>query len=229
MRQIVLISLILLTFKSFSQSFSPILKQKDWEKWQDRVPVGAEFSVGVMDVNTTSKINPTNFYVKIPQSHSKFLCVSVNSIDGKYKAVLEYDISSVNKAGVFQFNIPTRYQEKLIKYREQEVAIIVRTEANCSSSTGDHFIASWHDLNLLEKVVVYINSESPVILKLSKGKEVEDIKCKKIYDTDAISFNCECEIPIDKIKKYDTINLMKVMRTNTGPKPKKHGEISIKI
>ena len=50
-----------------------------------------------------------------------------------------------------------------------------------------------------------------------------------MHDVNAISFNCECEIPIEKLAKYESIHLMKVVRIAGEPKPKSHGEIKIKI
>ncbi len=229
MRFVLLLTLLFYNLIAFSQAIKPITKNKNWETWRDRVPVGAEFNVGIMDINSEARINPKNFYVKIPLKHDKVLCVEFNSKDGKYTGKLEYDISNLKLADVYQFEIPTTYGEKLKQYKENEVAIIVKA-SSCSSNMADYFIASWHKINSTDKAYVYLNSESTVILNLvDKNFKQDKIECKKIHDVNAISYNCECEIPFEKLAKCESIHLMKVVRIAGEPKPKSHGEIKIKI
>lgn len=229
MRFVLILTFVFYKMIAFSQAIKPITKNKNWESWRDRVPVGAEFNVGIMDLKSEAKINPSSFYVKIPFKHDKVICVEFNSKDGKYTGKLEYDISNLKLADIYQFEIPTNYGEKLKQYKENEVAIIVKA-SSCSSNMADFFIASWHKINSTYKTFIYINSETPVILKLVKNNlKTGEIECKKMHDVTAISYNCECEIPIEKLAKCESIHLMKVVRIAGEPKPKSHGEIKIKI
>lgn len=229
MRIVLLMTFLFYNLIVFSQAIKPITKNKNWETWRDRVPVGAEFNVGIMALNSEVRINPNNFYVKIPHKHDNVLCVEFNSKDGKYTGKLEYDISNLKLADVYQFEIPTTYGEKLKQYKENEVAIIVKA-SSCSLNMVDYFIASWHKINSTEKAFVYLNSETPVILKLVDiNSKSEKIECKKMHDVNAISYNCVCEIPIEKLTKCESIHLMKVVRIAGEPKSKSNGEIKIKI
>lgn len=231
MRIVLLMFLLFFSSAVVSQALKPITKNKNWEYWRDRVPVGAEFNVGIMDLNASAKINPVYFYVKVPSKHDKNLCVELNSKDGKYNGKLVYDISALLKHDVYQFEIPTVYSEKLKNYYENEVAIIVKSTSSCSSNIAEYFVASWHKINSFEMAYVYINSETPVMLKIdSKSSSKPDkIECKKIHDVNAISYNCVCEIPINILYNAESVHLMKVVRVAGEPKPKSHGEIKIKI
>jgi hypothetical protein len=230
MRITFLLILLIFSLTCYTQVITPILKDKNWEQWDDRVLIGAEFNVGIMSVDAGVKVNPKSFFTKISKLGDKYLCASITSKDGKYKASLEYDISKISKVGVYEFELPTKHKEKLKNYKESEVAIIVTPSLNCKSSGGKYYISSWRNIGKIDVTKVYINSETPVELIVIDNNDKRDvISCKKILESSAVSFNCECEIDAEKLKNSKKIFLMKVVRSNGKPEPKKHGEISIKI
>jgi hypothetical protein len=229
MRIIFVLYIAFTSYFSYSQPVRPIIKNKNWEQWLDRVPVGAEFNVGIMALNP-SNINAKGFFVNVPKIHDKMLCVSINSKDGRYKANLEYDITNLNVEGIYEFELPTIYKQKLAGYKENEVAIIVKSSLSCNMSIGDFYIACWKDFDNNEYSTIYLNSESTIVLAMiDKNNKREDIKCKKIIDTSYVSYNCECEVATSKLKNNKLIHLMKVVRSGGGSELKKHGEIKIKI
>jgi hypothetical protein len=223
---------ILIIFYSFSapaksQAIKPINLVKGWEKWQEKVPVGAEFFVGISNDINDIQLNPSKIYVSIPKVHDDKLCVSLNSIDGKYKAKLEYNISKLPK-GEYEFEIPTEYNEKISTYKTQHVAIIAKSSSKCDLEEGKYHISKWQQNSKKDSFNLYFGGETPVSLTLiDSNNKMTKIRGKKIDGNKSISYKWRCEVPQEFLSKSSKIIVNRIFRSGGDTMERPESEIEI--
>jgi hypothetical protein len=218
---------ISITLNIDAQRILPIKPKPGWEKWQDRVPVGADFLVGIHSNQKDESIDPSRLFVTLPKNHGPILCVSISSIDGKYKAKLEYDIKNTG-SGEFEFEIPTEHKDKLSKYKTQNVAIISKSGQSCTSTNGIYHVASWNK-SLEDKRYMYFGGETPVSISLfdAKGK-ITKVKAEKIEGVPAISYKWKCEVSQELLAKTTKIIVNRIFRSGGEAMERPENEIEVK-
>lgn len=179
------------------QNNLPIDLNSNWEVWYDNVPVSGEIRVGIMTKSNDKSINPTSFYVLIPEHSEKFLSCEISSRDGRYEASLVYDISKL-AAGSHRFTLPTKHVSELKAYNFSDITILTSISDNLENKTKIYSSASWEPIsNYPENIYVYLNSErTTTLLAVNKVKNTrEEFKCVKIENPSSIAFNKICKFP----------------------------------
>jgi len=185
----------------------PIDLNSNWEVWYDKVPVSGEIRVGIMSDQNNESINPTTFFIMIPQHNEKFLSCEISSIDGRYEASVTYDISNL-KAGVHQFNLPTKHVSDLKSYNYSDITILTSIIDNLEDKAKFYTSASWKPITSFpENIYVYLNSERTTTLVVeNKSKNIQsEFKCIKIENPSLIAYNKVCKIPSKSILQNSEI------------------------
>jgi len=183
------------------QNNLPIDLNSNWEVWYDKVPVSGEIRVGIMADQNDEAINPTTFYIMIPEHKEKFLSCEISSIDGRYEASVNYNISKL-KAGIHQFNLPTKHVSDLKSYSYSDITILTSIIDNLEDKAKYYTSASWKPITSYpENIYVYLNSERTTTLAVEdKTKNVKsEFKCIKIENSSSIAYNKVCKIPSKSI------------------------------
>ncbi len=179
------------------QNNLPLDLNSNWEVWYDNVPVSGEIRVGVMVDQNEASINPTTFYVMIPELSEKFLSCEISSRDGRYEACVAYDISKL-KSGSHQFTLPTKHVNDLKTYNFSDITILTSLSDNLENKGKFYTGASWEPISIFpENIYVYLNSaRSTTLVAVNKSKnEREEFKCIKIEKPSSIAYNKVCKFP----------------------------------
>lgn len=203
--------LLCLSLEIFGQ-IKPVNLSNDWEVWYGKVPVSGEIRVGILSSFDSTNIVDKSFYVHIPQEHGEFLCVQINSIDGRYKGELQYNIKELD-SGVFEFYWPSSHLGDLKKFSHQELSILCTTDNNCDSDTNDYLVSSWKNTPV-DTVYVLLNSDKKTYISIfDKEKETETkISCDKMDKLSMVTFNCVCKIPEKDITNNSQITIKQRIR-----------------
>ena len=184
-----------------SQNNLPIDLNSNWEVWYDKVPVSGEIRVGIMVDQINESINPTTFYIMIPEHTEKFLSCEISSIDGRYEASVAYDISKL-AAGVHQFNLPTKHANDLKSYSYSDIALLTSITDNLEDKAKYYTSASWKPIiTYPENIYVYLNSErtTTIVVEDKTKDNLSEFKCIKIENPSSIAYNKVCKIPSKSI------------------------------
>ncbi len=187
----------------------PLLKAMPptWEVYHGgpngRIPVSGEVRVGIMASESNNKVSPRSFFVKIPgqEAKSSILCVEISSRDGVYEARLPYDITKF-EAGVYEFELPTRYYSELRNYSAREITILARVGRGCESNPEYYVPSDWQSPAFgSENLYIYLNSDVSTEVNFlnpdTKSKEV--VKCTRINESATAAYNCRCVVPKSKL------------------------------
>lgn len=148
------------------------------------------------------------------------LQIRVLSIDGKYSAEFAIEFLS-NDSSWVQIKIPTRYKDKVAKYKPEDISIYAYKEEISKRRKKTHMIfpTSWGKPNLSQQKF-YLNSAGDfakfAYFDINNGKTV--IFCEPISSEIKTSFNYECEIPSAAVIKNNTV----IFTTTPNSKGKKY-------
>ncbi|MEO5358324.1 MAG: hypothetical protein H7844_13655 [Nitrospirae bacterium YQR-1] len=173
-------------------AFSEVTMVNFSEDYTDKVPVAGSISVGAMVNVDNSTIDSQFMTLLMPETQSPKLCMSITSIDGRYKANYEYNIKN-QKNELILLPTKTKHGSKLKKLRENQVAILATLNKTCKDIPDKVIFASWKrnvTAGNLNKYYVYLNWDNNVSIVSSDGK-TELANCKKITDN-SIAYNYEC-------------------------------------
>lgn len=194
----ILISLLLLFITASHGQISPkvsTINNNNWEVWQERVPVSGGVRVGLMLNSSQSEIKPHRFFVMIPETGIKNLCVELSSKDGRYSAKVDYDLTGVEQ-GMKEFYLPTRYAKELKKYTSDELVILASLSSSCNVNPHWYLISSWDPkFQDATSVVAYVNSVVSTSLSLQRANgENEELKFESLQ-LPTVAFNKKCVVP----------------------------------
>ena len=172
------------------------VENSNWEVYQEKIPVSGGVRVGLMLEEEEDEINPSTFFVKIPNTNIKNLCVELSSKDGRYSAKLNYDISSASE-GLQQFYLPTKFYDQLSGYTSSELVILASLADTCTEKPEAYLISGWKSPDIISTFVLYINStiESTLVVRLQNGTE-EEIPFTEV-SSPTIAFNKKSTISKD--------------------------------
>lgn len=182
--------------------FEEILREAD-----DPIPVSGDVRMGVQLDEVSSNVDPDSLTVFLPQGNWKNLCVRINSIDGRYEAMLAYTIDNIDSGEKYKLKYPTQYPGELMKYTPKELAIYAELKDACEAETQQITIASWQPDNALTKLTLLLNTGKDNIVKIKvpplQGEQSHIVRCH-IIETDktALTYNFECILSIVK-NTYD--------------------------
>ena len=184
-----------------------VLEKSNWEVWQDKIPVSGGVRVGLMFEDKVGNFNSSQFFVMVPKTEIKNLCIELSSKDGRYSAKLNYNLKDVEE-GLQQFYLPTKYKNELSRYRSDEVVILASLNMICKQKPDSYLISGWNYPKKATSAIVYINSQIPTTLVVNtKRKEDNELQCTEL-ESPTIAFNKKCVIPLS-ILNFDSLLFIK--------------------
>jgi len=198
----------------FSQEILPISTDNDWEVWYDKVPVSGEIRVGIMNSIGDANINPSFFYVMIPNHSNNILQCEISSRDGRYEASISYNIENL-KPGNHKFSLPTQHKNELKKYTSKDITILTSIGETSLENTAFYVSASWDPIVKYPEIIyIYINSErkSTIVIQNLKSGTSQGYPCEKIQATSSIAYNSLCKIPTKNLDLNSTLFIKQRVR-----------------
>lgn len=245
MKNIIVMSLILLGGSAYAQDSGPVELTNIDETFSDTVKVSGEFLKGVqLVVEETQDQSLSSFfggassralYVffapdALASAEHLSLCVTLSSIDGRYRAHMSYRLNYNQKSklqGFVKLPFESRHADELSGYADQEIAILVRIKESCDDRLeGKTLVASWNQLQeeLFESanLILFIRSDArkDVASFQSNGQTLTSVRCKKIRDTYNVSYDKFCTVKGIQFDKKMRIEFeRKNLQSIVPPKP----------
>ena len=216
MKLLLFLSFLFLFAKCFSQiKPSKVIENRDWEVYQEKVPVSGGVRVGLMFEQEESKFNPSQFFVNIPNTEITNLCVELSSKDGRYSAKLNYDISEALE-GLQQFYLPTKYKDELSGYVSDELVILASLGNACTEKPEFYLISGWKDSCKPSSMVIYINSsiETSLVVQSADGG-TEEFPFTKI-NSPTIAYNKKSVAPLNVLQTTSALLYIKQRTRKMG-------------
>lgn len=191
---------------------TPIILKDNWEVWYDKIPVSGNLMVGIMNQHSNDLIGkPIQFNCTLPKKHKMYLHAEISSISGRYEANLIYDISNLN-GGEYEFYVPTKYSDKLKLHENKNVSLLLRGCDNkkiLDDTNCEYYFGKWYSSKKTDTLFVLLNTENPSFISYLdlNGKSTE-IKCRKLYELNAVAYNCLCKVSIQDIKNSTNIKIL---------------------
>lgn len=190
---------------------------KDWEIWQEKVPISGNVRVGFMLEST--KKDPEYFYASIPENVSipTNLCIEISSKDGRYSAKIDYPITESNLGKNIWLYLPTEHKNDLTKYKTDELIILGALTNDCKKP-NIYVVCSWDnpEANNTKSVHFYANSATNSTLFIKKRDSSEVSYSCEVLNEPTVAYNRKCTIPRESIKDLASIFLRN--KTKRGPR-----------
>ena len=184
----------------------------DWEVFRSDIPVSGSLLVGVVAGEGSGNLRPGDFVVllnKSDESRDARLCVTIASIDGRYRANLSYEMSrlSSSTSRVRQLSLPTKYVKELRSYDPKQLAILSSINESCSSEPESYLISSWYEVPRVDTLSVFINSDVYASVIGGQAHEIEfEYTCRRMRG-DTKTFNRECRLPLSEVDPRATLEI----------------------
>jgi len=162
------------------------------ESYNNNVEVAGEYLVGAQLI---ARDDTKNLHVFLPNNTKGNLCITLSSIDGKYKARLEHLIETPI-SGLAKVNFTSDYKEKFNEYSNQEIAISAKLMSSCDEfNSGKMLISSWGHI-ITDKLVLLIRSSARKDIAYIPDMKNHTLKakCKKFRKTNSVSYDKYCEL-----------------------------------
>ena len=235
--KIVLMFFIVVQFSFAQETKNEIIKpnestvEKDWEIWQEKVPISGNVRVGLMiDQSNEKHVNPEHFYAVIPEYEvkddspkTKNLCVELSSRDGRYSAKIDYTINltfidddNPKHLGVEEFELPTKYIKELSKFTTNEVVILASLSDDCTRAPETYVLAGWFEINpSFTSFSVYLNSIMPARVQLGQSNIVQ---CQPLKPP-TVAYSKKCTIrAVESLQDNSVININQRRKRGTSTK-----------
>ncbi|GHF94867.1 hypothetical protein [Thalassotalea marina] len=200
-KQLLFVGLTLLSLSSYGNTIS-ILSKNINESYSKTVKVSGSFFLGFQ---FSQKSNIDKLNVLFPSKSTGTLCIDISSIDGRYKASLEHELTqAVSKLNQLEF--PTQYQTELTSYKPNELAVKATLGKSCSDRNRKSLLASWSG---------NIEGEHPVLLIRSDARKdvvfvpniSKSFKCKKFKNEYKVTYDKYCELKGIDITEVGSIKI----------------------
>jgi len=193
---------LLFAFNSYAQKdklLTPINKPDNWEAWHDKVPVSGEIRVGLLYDFNELKVDNESFFIDLPENENTILCIQVNSIDGRYRGKLEFNIEGL-EAGSYKIDWSSKYSKELKKYSSKELSILSVITNDCQENPSNYVVSSWEKSNS-DTVYVLLNVDKRVYITIKDEQQNinEKIICDNLEEPVMVTYNCICKLPKNKI------------------------------
>lgn len=176
------------------------------ESYNQTVKVSGRFHAGI-NVDSGSRIE--GLYVDIPAEQSGKLCVSLTSVDGVYRANMEYDVSDVT-SGMIELRFPTAYRGELDQFESDQIAIKASVAASCQDVQSSFLLASWNTFENADSLSILIRSDArrDIAYIPTKANYLYKAKCQRIPSSYGVSYDKKCQfdqVDLDKVEQVEIV------------------------
>ncbi len=162
------------------------------ESYSENVEVSGEYIVGIQ---LASKSRSKALHVLFQNDSKGALCVFLSSIDGKYKAKIQYPVLTPLN-GVTRINFKSEYRNVMNKYSNEEIAISASLRESCENTTiSKRLVSSWEIIDKnADDLLLLIRSDARKDVAYIPNKKNNIIKsrCNKIRKNNNISYDKSC-------------------------------------
>lgn len=190
----------LLFFALTKNTFANTISVQINESYTETVKVSGTFLLGIQ-ISSQDELEKLN--ILFPTDSKGKLCVDISSIDGHYKAYIEHELSS-NISGVVELNFPSKYQEKLTKYKSNELAINSRLASSCNDSAFTSLLSSWSNDFTKKNIIILIRSDARKDVAYLNNSN-NSVKCQKFKNEYTVTYDKYCELNDIDIKSIQNI------------------------
>lgn len=184
------------------------------ESYSDNIKVSGEYVVGIQ---MASKSRSKSLHVLLQNVSKGTLCVFLSSIDGKYKAKIQYPVLT-SMDGVTRISFKSKYRDIMNKYSNEEIAISASLRESCENTDfSRRLVSSWgvigentNDLLLL----IRSDARKDVAYIPDKKNKITSAKCNKIRENKNISYDKSC-----LLKGVDVNSIIKIELTSKNLQP----------
>jgi len=176
-----------------------LLEPEHWSGgWQERVPVSGGIRVGVV-VWQAGRFNPRELALQLPERALRVdggnplnrLCVEISSRDGRYSALLDYDIQKEPAGPVKAVVVKAPDLDKLNAAAGEDVSILASLSQNCrTASSALYLVAAWSPPKSRDAITVLLNSRVPTTIV---GPNYS-VQCRELSGI-TTAFNLRCDLP----------------------------------
>jgi len=181
------------------------------EFFTEDVNISGSVRTGVMYQSSSQFVKPDALFIDIGTKLNQMLCVKMISVDGRYGANFQYEITGKIR-GVTRFQLPTQLHEIVTGYTPEQIAVLAEIKPACKGKSKHIVPASW-DKPENDSINVFLNSGgSTTYLKLylleggSKKSPCQPIKADR-----GTAYDKECQITDPQ--RYE-LSKTKIIRTN---------------
>lgn len=173
------------------------------------VPVAATGTrVGLMIDPGPNRIDPSRLWVHLPDSAARSLCVTINSIDGRYEAEARYDITRTS-SGIVSLQVPTRYSRQLQEYRGLELAALAGAAVSCPGPVETWVVAAWQSGSEPEHAVLLLNARERTRVLLPTQSAPQMITCPELPLPNKIAYNRACRLSLPENPRRSRLRIQR--------------------
>lgn len=209
-----------LFFIDYSYS-APLKSERFIEYVNKKVKVSGSFHAG-LQLNATTHEN--KLFVLIPKHELNMLCIEITSIDGIYKAFINYNLLPNSKPIFSEVEFNSKYKDELINYKPIELAINAKIGNECDSISNKLIISSWGNPQIKSDLALLIRSDArrDIAHIFDNKSNSKKVKCNKIDSGYNIAYDKLC---LFKDIQPMTIKNIEVERKNLRNIPTERFEI----
>ncbi|MEP1385642.1 MAG: hypothetical protein ABJK64_17820 [Paraglaciecola sp.] len=198
-----LLSLLFFCFMPIAKADTlSISKPNVTESFSTTVKVSGNFYLGMV-YNTNEKVEQLS--VLLPDDSTGMLCISISSIDGKYKANLSHQLVKP-VSGLTQLSFKSEYEDELKTYRSNQLAVLSTISKSCDDTNRRNIISSWNPDIANKNVLLLIRSDARMDVVHFPNSETK-IKCKKFRDEIKVTYDKYCELAGVDITKIGQLSI----------------------
>ncbi|WP_394172301.1 hypothetical protein [Thalassotalea litorea] len=189
------------------------------ESFSHTVQVSGNFYVGLQ---MASDDNIEQLVVLFPEGSTGMLCIAISSIDGRYKAKIEQEISSPI-SGWTQVLFDSAHQGELNKYIANELAVLARVGGSCTKSGARSILSSWYQrVSNDQEMVLLLRSDARKDTVVIDGHD-GSFKCKKFKNSYKVTYDKYCPLKGIDITQ---VPILEVQRKNLQDVPDEKIELA---
>ncbi|MEO9484581.1 MAG: hypothetical protein ABJG47_14080 [Ekhidna sp.] len=177
---------------------SPIELPDKWEKWQETVPSSTRVLVGIQYAQDGKLDDPSAFYAHVPELNFKYLSVVIKSVDGRYVARINYEISNL-KFGIREFMLPTKHKTQLQKYKKNNLSILCGLKNDLDDQEQLYTVAGWEDPTQNNVLNINILHRRSAQLIVESGDESLELSFEELPEP-IMYFNQRCKVSWEQLK-----------------------------
>jgi len=149
---------------------------------------------GVLVTAPDSKVDLQGLGVWLPSSGPRHLCLNIETIDGRYTATADYDLSTL-ASGRIILGVETGFKQQLSGYTARQMAVNVLIATRCGDSDGIVMPAGWTTART-NSLVIFVNSEGAEDVYLWDPASRKNYNCHKAPSSNLVAWDTECPIPL---------------------------------
>jgi len=181
------------------------------ENYSENIQVTGDFLVGIQ---TGTDQERKSIHVFLPDKPKGILCITLSSIDGKYKARIE---KTINESLPNPVPIPyeSKYKEIIDKYPNNEIAVLSTLGTSCDNdANAKQLISAWDATSRNLLLLIRSSARKDIAYITSQNLSAVKSKCRK--------FRKSYNVTYDKYCLFENINIgdikeIEIVRNNLQP------------